>query len=152
MKVIKLIIIFVVILGGVVGAFFLLTDGEKDFPGSSPDTSVFSDTTAIGDTGIIEDATDKDNRITDPQDEEEIKVRPKKSRPKQKAVINPSESKQSKNAVSEKAKTMSSERKKETKHIYTCKQCGDHVWFKTKIELNHHMDAMHREIDDKNLT
>lgn len=132
-------------MGGVVGAFFLLTDGEKDFPGPSPDTSVFSDTTAIGDTAIIEDATDKDNRITDPLDEEEIKVHPKKTRKKQKAVLNPSESKQSKNAVSEKAKTTPSERKKETKHKYTCKQCGDHVWFKTKIDLNHHMEAMHWE-------
>lgn len=145
MKVIKLIIIFVVILGGVVGAFFLLTDGEKDDPTPSSDTNVLPDTTAIGDTTIMEDATGKDNLITDPQDEEEIKVRPKKSRPKQKAVINPSESKQSKNAVSEKAKTTPSERKKETKHIYTCKQCGDHVWFKTKKELNHHMAAMHWE-------
>lgn len=144
-KVIKLIIIFVVILGGVVGAFFLLTDGEKDFPGSSPDTSVFSDTTAIGDTGIIEDATDKDNRITDPQDEEEIKVRPKKSRPKQKAVVNPFESKQAKKSSVGKEKENSSGRKKEIKHKFTCKICGNDFWFKTQMELKNHMRSMHCE-------
>lgn len=82
MKVIKLIILFVVILGGVVGVLFLLTDGKKDVPTPSSDTNMLPDTTVIGDTVIIEDATDKDNRITDPQDEKEIKVYPKKIRAK----------------------------------------------------------------------
>lgn len=130
MKVIKFIIIFVVILGGVVGALFLLTDEEKDVSASSSDTNVLPDTTAIGDTTIIEDATDKDNRITDPQDEEDIMAPTKKTKPKQKAAINPSESKQSKNAVSEKAKTKPSERKKEAKHKFkTQKELADHISF-----------------------
>lgn len=145
MKIIKLIIIFVVILGGVIGVLFLLTDGEKEVPASSSDTNVLPDTTAIGDTAIIEDATDKDNRITDPLDEEEIKARPKKSRPKQKAVINPSESKQSKKNSVGKEKEKSSERKKEINHKYTCEKCGTKMWFKTQKELVNHIELIHRE-------
>lgn len=38
MKAIKLIIIFIVLLGGVVGAFFLLTDGEEGVLSSPPNT------------------------------------------------------------------------------------------------------------------
>ena len=78
MKAIKLIIIFIVQLGGILGSLYLLTNGEKDDPASPSDTNVIADTTAIGDTAIIEDATDEDDRITDPLDEEEIKARPKK--------------------------------------------------------------------------
>lgn len=78
MKAIKLIIIFIVQLGGVLGALYLLTNGEKDVPAPSSDTNVLPDTTAIGDTAIIEDATDNDNRITDPQDEEDIMAPTKK--------------------------------------------------------------------------
>ena len=143
MKVIKLIIIFVVILGGVVGALFLLTDGKKDVPISSSDTNMLPDTTVIGDAAVIEDATDKDNRITDPLDEEEIKARPKKTRKKQEAVLNPSESKQSKTAVSEKEKTKPSERKKEAKHKYACEQCGTKMWFETQKELAYHIRSKH---------
>ena len=45
MKAIKLIIIFIVLLGGVVGAFFLLLDGEKSVLPSPSDTTYqsFSD-------------------------------------------------------------------------------------------------------------
>lgn len=82
MKAIKLLIIFIVQLGGVIGALYLLTNGEKDDPTSSSDTNVLPDTTAIGDTAIVEDATDEDNRITDPLDEEETKARPKKKQGK----------------------------------------------------------------------
>lgn len=78
MKAIKLIIIFIVQLGGVLGALYLLTNGEKDDPSPSSDTNVIPDTTVMRDTAIIEDATDNDNRITDPLDEEETKARPKK--------------------------------------------------------------------------
>ena len=145
MKAIKLIIVFIVQLGGILGALYLLTNGEKDDPASSSDTNVIPDTTAIGDTAIIEDATDEDNRITDPLDEEEIKARPKKTMKKQEAVLNPSESKQSKNAVSEKEKTNSSGRKKEIKHKYTCVQCGEDTWFCTKRELYNHIEALHTE-------
>lgn len=38
MKAIKLIIIFIVLLGGVAGAFFLLTDGEEGVLSSPPNT------------------------------------------------------------------------------------------------------------------
>lgn len=78
MKLIRLIIIFVVILGGVVGALFLLTDGKKDVTPSSSDTNMLPDTTVIGDTAIIEDATDEDNRITDYLEEEEVVYPPHK--------------------------------------------------------------------------
>lgn len=143
MKIIKLIIIFVVILGGVIGVLFLLTDGEKEVPASSSDTNVLPDTTAIGDTAIIEDATDKDNRITDPLDEEEIKARPKKSRPKQKAVMNPSESKQRKNLALEKGNTPLS-------CMFECphEECmikGAPMRFKTKKELESHISSYHAE-------
>lgn len=140
MKAIKLIIIFVVILGGVVGVFFLLTDGEKDVPAPSSDTNVFPDTTAIGDTAIIEDATDNDNRITDPQDEEDIMAPTKKTRPKQKAVMNPSESKQRKNPASEKENTPP-RAKFECKR--GCRRGGVPLRFNTQGELDAHIKFMH---------
>ena len=93
-------------------------------------------------------ATDEDNRITDPLDEEENKARPKKTMKKQEAVLNPSESKQSKNAVSEKEKTKFSGRKKGIKHKYTCVQCGVDTWFHTKKELDNHIKALHTELND----
>ena len=64
---------------------------------------------------------------------------------KQEAVLNPSESKQSKNAVSENEKPKPSGRKKEIKHKYTCAICGENIWFKTKRELETHMRGMHIE-------
>lgn len=142
MKAIKLIIIFIVQLGGVLGALYLLTNGEKGDPTPSSDTNVIPDTTAIGDTAIIEDATDEDNRITDPLDEVEIKVHPKKSRPKQKAVMNPSESKQRKNPASEKENT--------PPYLYFvctkgCRKGGSPLRFKTQDELDAHMRITHAE-------
>ena len=145
MKAVKLIIIFIVQLGGILGALYLLTNGEKDFPGSSSVTNVLPDTTAIGDTVIIEDATDKDNRITDPLDEEEVVPPTHKSRPKQKAVVNPFESKQAKKSSVGKEKENFSERKKKIKHKFTCKICGNDFWFKTQMELKNHMCSMHCE-------
>ena len=145
MKAVKLIIIFIVQLGGILGALYLLTNGEKDDPASSSDTNVLPDTTAIGDTVIIEDATDKDNRITDPLDEEELVPPTHKSRPKQKAVVIPIESKQGKKSCVGKEKEKSSGRKKEIKHKYICEQCGPDRWFKTKRELEKHMFIMHIE-------
>ena len=145
MKAIKLIIIFIVQLGGILGALYLLTNGEKDDPASPSDTNVIADTTAIGDTAIIENATDEDGRITDPLDEEEIKARPKKTMKKQEAVLNPSESKQSKNTETKKNEPKPSGRKQERKHKYTCVQCGENVWFNTKRELDRHIDALHTE-------
>lgn len=143
MKAIKLLIIFIVQLGGVLGALYLLTDGKKDVPAPSSDTNVLPDTTAIGDTAIIEDATDEDNRITDPLDEEEIRARPKKSRPKQKAVMNPSESKQRKNPALEKENTPLS-RTFECPYG-NCKIGGSPLRFKTEKELNNHISCIHAE-------
>mgnify|MGYP004524225131 CR=1 FL=1 len=145
MKAIKLIIIFIVQLGGILGALYLLTNGEKDDPASSSDTNVLPDTAAIGDTVVIEDATDKDNRITDPLDEEEVVPPTHKSRPKQKAVVIPIESKQGKKSSVGKEKKKSSGRKKEIKHKYTCARCGALVWFQTQKELNIHRIACHSE-------
>ena len=140
MKAIKLLIIFIVQLGGVLGALYLLTNGEKDDPAPSSDTNVLPDTTAIGDTAIVEDATDEDNRITDPLDEEETKARPKKNKAKQKAEMNPSESKQRKNTPSGKEKTP-------PRPQFLCpKGCvrgGAPVRFKTKAELDAHIKDMH---------
>lgn len=146
MKAIKLIIIFIVQLGGILGALYLLTNGEKDVPAPSSDTNVIADTTAIGDTAIIEDATDEDNRITDPLDEEEVMAPTQETRPKLKAGVNPSESKQSKNAVSENEKPKPSEHKTKTKHKYTCAICGPAYWFNTQRELENHMRCMHSEL------
>ena len=138
MKAIKLIIIFIVQLGGVLGALYLLTNGEKDDPTSSSDTNVLPDTTVIGDTAIIEDATDNDNRITDPLDKEETKARPKKTRPKQKAVMGPSESKQRKKTASE----------KENMHpnfqcTQGCVRGGSPLRFKSQAELDAHKKDKH---------
>ena len=143
MKAIKLIIIFIVQLGGVVGSLYLLTGGEKDVPISSSDTNMLPGTTVIGDTVIIEDATNKDNRITDPLDEAEDMATTQKSRPKQEAVVNPFESKQSKKSSVRKEKEKPSGRKKEKRHKYTCNICGSHMWFNTEMELNHHMETIH---------
>lgn len=143
MKVIKLIIIFVVILGGVVGALFLLTDGKKDVPISSSDTNMLPDTTVIGDAAVIEDATDKDNRITDPLDEADVRRPTQETRPKLKARVNPSESNQSKNEVSKKEKPNPSKHTTKTKHKYVCCQCGPNAWFKTKTELKNHICYVH---------
>lgn len=143
MKIIKLIIIFVVILGGVIGVLFLLTDGEKDVPAPSSDTNVLSDTTAIGDTAVIEDADDRDSRITDIQDEEEDMAPTKTTRPKHNPVMSPSESKQRKNAALKKEKQQRPERNH--KHKYTCGICGPNIWFKTQRELRNHIEALHEE-------
>ena len=140
MKAIKLIIIFIVQLGGVLGALYLLTNGEKDVPAPSSDTNVLPDTTAIGDTAIIEDATDNDNRITDPQDEEDIMAPTKKTRPKQKAVMNPSESKQRKNPASEKENT-SPRAKFECEQ--GCRRGGAPLRFNTQGELDAHNMEYH---------
>lgn len=142
MKAIKLIIIFIVQLGGVLGALYLLTNGEKDDPSPSSDTNVIPDTTVMRDTAIIEDATDNDNRITDPLDEEETKARPKKTWPKQKTVMNPSESKQRKKSASEKGNTSPYLCFVCTKG---CKKGGSPLRFKTQNELDAHMRMKHTE-------
>lgn len=145
MKAIKLIIIFIVQLGGVVGALYLLTNGEKDDPASSSDTNVIADTTAIGDTAIIGDATDEDNRITDPLDEADVRRPTQKARPKLKARVNPSESKQGKNKSVGKDYKKSSGPKEKKENRYTCKFCGPDMWFKTQRALENHMMCMHIE-------
>lgn len=142
MKAIKLIIIFIVQLGGVLGALYLLTNGEKDDPAPSSDTNVLPDTTAIGDTAIVEDATDEDNRITDPLDEEETKARPTKNKAKQKAVMNPSEFKQRNNSASEKENTPP------CLYFVCTKGCrigGAPLRFNTQKELDVHMSYKHGE-------
>ena len=79
-------------------------------------------------------------------DEEEVVPPTHKSRPKQKAVVNPFESKQAKKSSVGKEKENFSERKKKIKHKYTCVQCGKDTWFKTKRELNNHIKAIHTEV------
>lgn len=142
MKAIKLLIIFIIQLGGVLGALYLLTNGEKDDPSPSSDTNVLPDTTAIGDTAIVEDATDEDNRNTDPQDEEEIEARHKKTRRKQKAEMNPSESKQRKNPALEKKNTPPRPYFVCTKG---CRRGGSPLRFNTQYDLNYHMRRIHAE-------
>lgn len=142
MKAIKLIIIFIIQLGGVLGALYLLTNGEKDDPSPSSDTNVLPDTTVIGDTAIIEDATDNDNRITDPQDEEEIEARQNKTYRKQKAEMNPSESKQRENSASGKKKTSPRSQFQCTKG---CRIGGNPLRFNTQKELEVHMVVKHKE-------
>ena len=142
MKAIKLLIIFIVQLGGVLGALYLLTNGEKGDPASSSDTNVLPDTIVMGDTAIIEDATDNDNRITDPLDEKEVVSLPDNKSPKEKAEMNPSESKQRKNTPSGKEKTP-------PRPQFQCpKGCvigGSPVRFKTQNDLDIHMRTKHDE-------
>ena len=142
MKAIKLLIIFIVQLGGVLGALYLLTNGEKDDPTSSSDTNVLPDTTAIGDTAIVEDATDEDNRITDPLDEEETKARLKKNKAKQKAMMNSSDFKQRNNSASEKENTPPRPYFECTKG---CRIGRSPMRFKTQGELGAHMKVIHTE-------
>ena len=78
-------------------------------------------------------------------DEEEVVPPTHKSRPKQKAVVNPFESKQAKKSSVGKEKENFSERKKKIKHKFTCKICGNDFWFKTQMELKNHMCSMHCE-------
>ena len=78
-------------------------------------------------------------------DEEEVVPPTQKSRPKQKAVVIPIESKQAKKSSVGKEKENFSERKKKIKHKFTCKICGKDTWFKTKRELNNHIKAIHTE-------
>ena len=78
-------------------------------------------------------------------DEEEVVPPTQKSRPKQKAVVIPIESKQAKKSSVGKEKENFSERKKKIKHKFTCKICGNDFWFKTQMELKNHMCSMHCE-------
>lgn len=78
-------------------------------------------------------------------DEEEVVPPTQKSRPKQKAVVIPIESKQGKKSSVGKEKENFSERKKKIKHKFTCKICGNDFWFKTQMELKNHMCSMHCE-------
>ena len=97
------------------------------------------------DTTIIEGANEYDNWITDPLDEEEVVPPTHKSRPKQKVVVIPIESKQGKKSSVGKENEKSSERKQEFKHKYTCEKCGPNRWFNTQRELENHCAVNHRE-------
>ena len=78
-------------------------------------------------------------------DEEEVVPPTQNSRPKQKAVVIPIESKQAKKSSVGKEKENFSERKKKIKHKFTCKICGNDFWFKTQMELKNHIKAIHTE-------
>ncbi len=98
------------------------------------------------DTTIIEGANNYNNLITDPLDEAEVVPPTHKSRPKQKAVVIPIESKQGKKSSVGKEKEKSSGRKKVFKHKYTCEKCGPNRWFNTQRELKKHCAVNHSEI------
>ena len=91
------------------------------------------------------DAIDENGMITGPLYEEEVMVPTQETRLKQKAGVNPSESKQSENEVSEKEKPKPSEHKTKTKHKYTCKTCGPNTWFYSQKEFDTHCAFYHGE-------
>ena len=78
-------------------------------------------------------------------DEEEVVSSTQKSRPKQKPVVNPVESKQGKNNSVGKNPNKSSRPKEKKENRYTCKLCGPNMWFTTQKKLENHMKSIHGE-------
>ena len=132
MKAIKLIIMFIVVLGGVLGAIFLVTSGG-DVPAPSPDTNVLPDTTTTEDTANssapLPGAQDEDkvdpNRETEQAEETKMETE-KAEKPKEKM---------------EKMKS----KKESPKHKYTCDMCGSDTWFYTEKELKNHKNSIHTQ-------
>lgn len=94
------------------------------------------------DGNIVSNTTDSVGVYTDPQDEEEIEARQNKTYRKQKAEMNPSESKQREKPASEKKKTSPRSQFQCTKG---CKIGGAPLRFNTQKELEAHMSVKHGE-------
>ncbi len=147
MKAIKLIIMFIVVLGGVLGAIFLVTSGG-DVPDPSPDTNVLPDTTTTEDTANSsaplpgaqgEDKVDP-NRETEQAEETKMETASGNAR-------FPNAQDENKGGPTRERKANSS--KDSTKHRYTCKRCGPFGWFRTNKELQHHIRAYHKNLAGK---
>ena len=118
MKAIKLIIIFVVVLGGVLGAIYVVTSGGGDVTAPSPDTNVLPDTTTI------EDTASSSAPLSDAQEE---------------SVVDPHREQDKTEGTPVKI----DKDKPNTQHRYTCDICGPNMCFKTKKGLITHMRSKH---------
>ena len=108
-------------------------------------TELFENNVNLIDSTYNNGAIDEEGRITAPLDEEEVMAPTQETRPKLKAGVNPSESKQSENEVSEKEKLKPSKHKTKTMHKYTCKTCGPNTWFYSQREFDTHCAFYHGE-------
>ena len=144
MKAIKLIIMFIVVLGGVLGGIFLVTSGGKDVPDPSPDTNVLPDTTTTEDTANssapLPGAQDEDK--VDPNRETEQAEETKMETASGNAPF-PGAQDENKGGPTREGKAYSS--KEVTKHRYTCEMCGPDRWFRTKKELQIHIRTNHKK-------
>ena len=143
MKAIKLIIMFIVVLGGVLGGIFLVTSGGEDVPDPSSDTNVLPDTTTTEDTANssapLPGAQDEDK--VDPNRETEQAEETKMETASGNAPF-PGAQDENKGGPTREGKANSL--KEGTKHRYTCKRCGPDRWFRTKGELQNHIRAFHK--------
>ena len=143
MKAIKLIIMFIVVLGGVLGGIFLVTSGGEDVPDPSPDTNVLPDTTTTEDTANssapLPGAQDEDK--VDPNRETEQAEETKKETASGNAPF-PGAQDENKGGPTREGKANSL--KEGTKHRYTCEKCGPDRWFRTNGELQNHIRANHK--------
>lgn len=138
MKAIKLIIMFIVVLGGVLGGIFLVTSGGEDVSDPSPDTNVLPDTTTTEDTANssapLPGAQDEDkvdpNRETEQAEETKMETASGNA---------PFPGAQDENKGEGKANSS----KDGTKHKFTCNRCGPNIWFRTAKELQNHIRVNH---------
>ena len=128
MKAIKLIIIFVVVLGGVLGAIFLVTSGGTDVPVPSPDTNVLPDTTTT------EDSANSSAPLPGAQEENEVDP----NREMDKTENTQTDKTENTQTETTKSSTGNTQRK------FTCEKCGPSMWFNTNTDLKHHMKAKHK--------
>ena len=145
MKAIKLIIMFIVVLGGVLGGIFLVTSGGGgDVPDPSPYTNVLPDTTTTEDSANssapLPGAQDEDK--VDPNRETEQAEETKKETASGNAPF-PGAQDENKDGPTIEGKADSS--KKCTKQRYTCERCGPDRWFCTNGELQNHIRTNHKK-------
>ena len=143
MKAIKLIIMFIVVLGGVLGGIFLVTSGG-DVLDPSPDTNVLPDTTTTEDTANssapLPGAQDEDK--VDPNRETEQAEETKMETASGNAPL-PGAQDENKGGPTREGKANSS--KDGTMRKYTCNRCGPNIWFRTAKELQNHISIKHHK-------
>ena len=175
MKAIKLIIMFIVVLGGVLGGIFLVTSGG-DVLDPSPDTNVLPDTTTTEDTANssapLPGAQDEDkvdpNRETEQAEEtkmetasgnaplpgaqDEDKVDPNRETEQAEEIKMetasgnaPLPGAQDENKGGPTREGKANSSKDGTKRMYTCNRCGPNIWFRTAKELQNHISIKHHK-------
>ena len=108
------------VLGGVLGAIFLVTSGGTDVPVPSPDANVLPDTTTT------EDSANSSAPLPGAQEENEVD--PNREMDK------------TENTQTETTKSSTGN----TQRKFTCEKCGPSMWFNTNTGLKNHMKAEHK--------